>query len=588
MTFFYGIRFDLAAVTLCFLPVIVLTILPFRFQTSRLYQAILAIIFHLINSLAILANCIDIGYYEFTSKRITADFFSLASLSDDLLILLPGYITEYWDLALLWFCMTGLSIYFYRRTLRAFPKRLRFRLLPQMIIIPTLIGLTIVAGRGGLQLKPINIISAGQQVEAQYATVVLNTPFTIAKTSYRQELKEVRYFKPDELTQYFNPVMGQANHSKLDSINIVIIIMESFSKEYISALNNGVGYTPFLDSLIQRSLIFENGFANGKTSITAMPSIVASLPALMTEPYITSPYSANRLRCLAHILGEQGYATAFFHGGKNGTMGFDAFARVAGIKHYYGKNEYNNNNDFDGNWGIYDEPFFQFFSDRMDSMPTPFLTVFQSLSSHQPYSIPERYHDKFPKGSLPIHESIGYADFSLGRFFKAASQSDWYPNTLFVITADHTALAESPYYGNRVGIYSIPILFFRPNSELIGIKSDIAQHVDLMPSILDYINYPGQYLSFGRSLFDSRSSGWAVSFINGVYQLIEENKVLQFDGERSIAMYDLASDSLLQNNLIKNNHHPVNMENRLKAIIQTFNNSLIKNKLTVKNSLPRD
>jgi phosphoglycerol transferase MdoB-like AlkP superfamily enzyme len=574
--FFYGIRFDLAAVALCYLPVIILGILPIPAQKNRLYQTVSKTIFHLINSLALLLNCIDIGYYEFTSKRMTADFFSFASLGDDFVVLLPEYIADFWYLALIWLCMIAFSVCLYRRTQQAIPKTVQFRFLPQMIIIPIVFGLTVVAGRGGLQLKPINIITAGQHVETRYAAVVLNTPFTIAKTSYRQELKPVNYFDAAELTRYFNPIVIQQNRQPIDSLNIVIIIMESFSKEYIGALNNGVGYTPFLDSLIQHSLVFENAFANGKTSITALPSILASLPGLMTEPYITSPYSANQLQSLPHILEKRGYTTSFFHGGKNGTMGFDSFCRVAGIDHYYGKNEYDNDADYDGNWGIYDEQFFQYFVRRLDSMQSPFLTVFQSLSSHQPYSIPDRYRGRFPKGNLPIHESIGYADFALSRFFASASKTDWFSNTLFVITADHTSLAESSYYGNRVGMYAVPIIFYHPDRDLVGIRHDIAQHVDIMPSILDYINYSGQHLTFGRSLFDSTTSGWAVSFINGIYQLIENNMALQFDGENSIALYNLANDSLLKNNLL-NNNNPVAtiLENKLKAIIQTYNQRLM-------------
>jgi len=87
-------------------------------------------------------------------------------------------------------------------------------------------------------------------------------------------------------------------------------------------------------------------FANGRKSIDAMPSIIASIP-MMVEPYITTSYSGNEINSIASILGEEGYHTSFFHGAPNGSMGF----QVAGFREYYGMNEYPHSGGFDGMWG---------------------------------------------------------------------------------------------------------------------------------------------------------------------------------------------------------------------------------------------
>jgi phosphoglycerol transferase MdoB-like AlkP superfamily enzyme len=143
--------------------------------------------------------------------------------------------------------------------------------------------------------------------------------------------------------------------------------MESLSSEHIGAFNRQVegyqGYTPFLDSLIDHSIAF-NGFANAKQSIEGLPAIIASIPALMDRPFITSAFAGNSFDALAALLEKKGYETSFFHGGTNGTMDFDRFARASGFKRYYGRNEYDNDMDFDGRWGIFDEPFFQFFAKK--------------------------------------------------------------------------------------------------------------------------------------------------------------------------------------------------------------------------------
>jgi uncharacterized sulfatase len=89
------------------------------------------------------------------------------------------------------------------------------------------------------------------------------------------------------------------------------------------------------------------------------------MPKLMDEPYITSKYQANNIAGLASILKPFGYSSAFFHGARNGSMGFEGFSQIAGFQQYYGLNEYPNKKDFDGNWGIFDEPFLQFCAQKL-------------------------------------------------------------------------------------------------------------------------------------------------------------------------------------------------------------------------------
>ena len=334
---------------------------------------------------------------------------------------------------------------------------------------------------------------------------------------------------------------------------------------------------------MKKSLVFENSYANGKKSIEALPAILASIPALSENPYITSQYSTNRINSTASILKSKDYHSSFFHGGKNGTMGFDNFIEICGIENYYGRNEYNNESDFDGNWGIYDEEFFQFFAKNLSIFSEPFFSVIFSLSSHHPYSIPPKYEDKFKQGKLKIHQAIQYTDFSLQKFFETVSQTSWYANTLFVITADHTEKHEHKKFTTKTGIYEIPLIFFHPSdSNLVGTSKLECQQIDIMPSVLDYLNYEKEFLSFGNSVFDSSNTGMAVNYLNNIYQLIENNHVLQYDKSKTVGLYNLEKDSLLKKNLKKTKNEFVeNLNNHLKGIIQSYNTRLINNDLTI-------
>ncbi len=388
----------------------------------------------------------------------------------------------------------------------------------------------------------------------------------------------------------------QKNYQVADSLgniqamqrkNVFIIILESFSAEHIGALNHQQGnnnsdFTPFLDSLALKSLVFE-GFANGKRSIEGIPAILASLPTWMTEDFITSQYASNKFNSLASLLKTEGYSTSFFHGGKNGTMGFDAFSRSAGFDNYYGKNEYPDQEDFDGSWGISDEPYLQYIAKMLNNTPQPFMGTVFTLSSHHPYKVPEKHKKRFRKGPLKIQETIMYTDYALQKFFETASAMPWYANTIFVITADHTSEAWQPFYQNRVGQYAIPLIFFDPSNNSGEHKEIIAQQTDIMPTVLDMLNYTKPFIAFGGSLLRENEPRFSLSYLNGNYQLIADGYAWQTDHNLANALYNFENDSLLSNDLYATQKKLAAENDRLlKAVIQQYNNRVIENKLSIR------
>ena len=370
--------------------------------------------------------------------------------------------------------------------------------------------------------------------------------------------------------------------------NVVIIILESFAREYIGALNHDLeggtyhGYTPFIDSLINVSLTFDVSIANGKKSIEAMPSILASLPSLET-PYTISLYANNQINGLPGLLKRKGYYSAFFHGAPNGSMGFDSFARVVGFDDYFGLNEYPEKDDFDGIWGVWDEHFFKFFAGKMNSFSQPFLASLFSVSSHHPFKVPEKYKNKFIKGPAPIVEVVGYTDFALHELFDEISSSSWYKNTLFVITADHANESLHTEFQNEFGSYSIPIIFFKPGSDLRGIKKRIAQQIDIMPTVLSYLNYDEEYIAFGNNLLDDSYESFAFNTSGSKYHLYMKDHILEMIDNMPVGLFNYKNDLFLKSNLLGNSPElQLEMEDKLKAIIQTYNSMLIDNNLIVR------
>jgi phosphoglycerol transferase MdoB-like AlkP superfamily enzyme len=591
------VRFDLTTLLYGNVLYILVMILPFDYRFSRVFQQIAKYFFFVVNGAALGANVSDFIYFRFTGRRTTADVFQQFANETNMGSLWLRFLVDYWYALVFWAALMVLLVWGYNRvTIQG--RQLRnaaVYYISGVLIIP-IIAYFIVGGiRGGFahSTRPITLSNAGEYVkDPSEISIVLNTPFALIRTIGKTQVQKTDYFTPQELEAIYSPVHAGDTTGQFRKDNVVVIILESFSKEFIGALNRHrehghyKGYTPFLDSLIQYSHTFEYSFANGRKSIDGLPSVISSIPSLGV-PYFLSPYSGNNINSLASLLGDEGYHTSFFHGAPNGSMGFQAFMNLAGVDHYYGKTEYNNDDDYDGIWGIWDDKFLGFYADKLSEFPQPFMSSLFSVSSHHPFEIPERYKSRFKGGPMVIHRCIQYTDYSLKLFFEKASKQPWFRNTLFVITADHTS-SEIEFKDSRTawGYYAVPIIFYKPDNSLAAHEHTIAQQIDIMPTVLSYLHLDKPYVAFGRDAFSNSEEPFAFNYKDNVYQLIEGDYLLQFDGQKSVALYDFKHDTLQVNNLVREKPEAVGkMERKIKAVIQQYNTRLIENRMNMINGL---
>lgn len=590
--FLGGIKFDLVALLYINAVYIVLQALPFSFKYSRSYQKFCAYLFIITNSIGFLANFADFAYYRFTLRRTTATVFSQFSNEQNKLKLTIDFLEDYWFLLLILilFIYLFIKLYYLVRLQKTFKFTWKTYVI-QTIALVLIAGLCVIGMRGGWRhsTRPITLSNAGDFVKSPNdMALVLNTPFSIMKTLKATALKPVHYFNDRQLDSLYNPIHQPQTGKPFRKLNVVVLIIESLGKEHIGALNrdqlNGKykGYTPFIDSLVENSFTSSQTYANGRRSIDALPSVISGIPSI-NEPFVLSTYSGNHTQSMAQLLSDEGYETAFFHGAPNGSMGFSAYTNLAGIKKYFGKNEYNNDADFDGIWGIWDEPFMQYMARTINTFKQPFFTAFFSVSSHHPFKVPEQYKNKFPKGPLPVQEPIGYTDMAIRKFFASASKMNWYKNTLFVLVADHATVSYLPAYQTAPGFFSIPILFYYPGGELKGRTDKLIQQIDVMPTVLNYLHYPRPYFAFGFDAFNAAQDNFVVNNNDGSFCLYQGNYLLINDSKKSIALFDVKNDRLNLHNLI-GKLPPVQskLEQSLKAFVQQYNNRMIKDQLTAR------
>lgn len=588
-----GAMFDVSGLLYLNSLYLVFYLVPFNFKFNKWYQAVINWLFIITNSIGLAANVSDFIYYRFTLKRTTSSVFDIFANEENMGRLWVRFIYDYWYAVFFWLVLVYVMYFLYHRVK---PKPIHFSSkwfysVSGLVFLALFSGFSVIGIRGGYRhsTRPITMSNAGKYVDSpEEMALVLNTPFCMFRTLGKETFKPIHFFSDNELLERtYNPVYEPQDSTEIKNLNVVIIILESFNREHSGVLNPHLdkgqykGYTPFLDSLISVSYSFNNAFANGRKSIDALPSILASLPALV-QPYVVSEYSLNNINGIGGLLREKNYHTSFFHGAPNGSMGFQAFTRMAGLESYFGSDEYGNDDDFDGMWGVWDEPFFQFFAKTLNTFPEPFVSSIFSVSSHHPFKVPAKYEGVFPKGTLPLHQCVGYTDMALRKFFKSASEMEWYDSTLFVITADHSVPSHYDEYKTNINGFAIPLLFYMPGSDLKGSSNRLAQQIDIMPTVLNFLGYNRGYVAFGNDLFnpDLKGKEYVLNYVNETFQFLMNNWVIYFDGKKVVAFYNFQEDPFLSNNLIGKHPVPQSELEYMKAIIQQYNNRMIANDLS--------
>ncbi len=174
--FVISIKFDLSVIILLNSLFIILWLLPIPFREKSGYQSSLKWLFIITNSIGILANCVDLAYFQFTLKRTTADVFNFfgGEIGNDLGHLLPVFLVDYWYIFIIWGILTFFLVRFYGKKEKSTSIWTKKEFGIQFLVFAIAIPVSILLYRGGFQLKPINAVDAAQYTSSK------NVPFIIS------------------------------------------------------------------------------------------------------------------------------------------------------------------------------------------------------------------------------------------------------------------------------------------------------------------------------------------------------------------------------------------------------------------------
>jgi len=282
--------------------------------------------------------------------------------------------------------------------------------------------------------------------------------------------------------------------------NVVVVVIESMSAEFMHTFGNRDNLSPNLDELAQQGLLFTNLYANGTRTVRGLEAIALSVPPTPPESVVRRPNN-DGLFTIATPFMRRGYDAMFLYGGYSY---FDNMATFFGGNGFsvidrgdLARDEIN----FSNAWGVCDQDMYRRVvreADTVQGRGGNFFMVVMTTSNHRPFT--------YPKGKIDIPSGKGrsggvkYSDFAIGEFIKNASTHPWFDNTIFIFVADHCARSGGK---NEIPVdnYHIPCIFYAPKIVKPGTVDGIASQIDIAPTLFDLLNW--QYTSsfVGKSVF---------------------------------------------------------------------------------------
>ncbi len=332
--------------------------------------------------------------------------------------------------------------------------------------------------------------------------------------------------------------------------NVVFILVESLSGSFMKEFGNRENITPFLDSLAQKSLFFDNLYATGTRTVRGMEAVTLCIPPTPGQSIVKRPENAN-LYTANSVFKAKGYDSNFFYGGDGyfdnmnayfGGNGFNIYDRGRGsVLNDNIKATRNNIEDhevtFENAWGICDEDIFHKMlnvADKQYQKGLPFFNFVMTTSNHRPYT--------YPSGKIDIPSGTGragavkYTDYALRQLFKEVSKKPWYKNTVFVIIADHCASSAGKDEID-VANYHIPAFIVNLPPDQNKKISKLCSQIDILPTLFSVFHWNYESDFFGNNVLDNK---FYERSLVGTYRklaLMKGNKVMILSDQKKQAFY---------------------------------------------------
>ena len=525
--FVYGLRFDIALASIIFFIPLLMINLPFKFAENSKWLSFWYWVCLPIIIMTCLLLAADIAYYAYVKRHITQE---LRLILHDTFFILQMGLNSY-KFALLSFAGFSALLFFLWR--KAFPKDLHKNSsgnIGKRFAVFFLVFLALAIGlRGGTQRKTIHVINAFVTGNPSQGNLILNGAYSALRSFDKRPSVSHEFYNPNQLLKQANELalykqnnkyaFQQAfNHTNPNQLNIVIVLLESWSYKYIDALaGNNFGITPNFDKLIQEGLSFNRFYSAGQRSIEGLQAVLTGVPLLVDLPRLGWGLENSKFSRLGSILQKHNYHTMFAQSSRRTSFHIDSISAAAGFENYFGKEDMDLKLDYanpDSFWFGWDHETFNKVNSYLSSINEPFINFTFTGSTHSPYGTLPKEFLKYPHSTdteYGFMNTLFYADWALGQFMEKARKQPWFDNTVFFFTADHTL----GHYRKRDTLdqFHIPFLIYSPKHIKPGVNNTISSHLDIMPTVIDLLKLPDTFSAVGESLLRKKNDNSAVAYI---------------------------------------------------------------------------
>ncbi len=387
----------------------------------------------------------------------------------------------------------------------------------------------------------------------------------------------------------------QPQPTKTTIKNVVVIMMESFSAQYVGASGKQNGITPEFDHLAEKGVLFDHFFSNGTHTHQGIFASLAGFPNLPGfETLMQQPQGATGFSGLAELLRKRNYQSTYVYNGDFAWDNQEGFFRNQGMTEFIGRFDYDNPKFIDPTWGVSDNEMFNRAHQELEKLSPdkPFFAILQTLSNHLPFTIPE----PLPIAKVSGHGSLNghltamrYADWALGQFFAKAKKSSYFNETLFVLLGDHGFCIPQQLTEIELLRFHVPLLLLAPGlQEQYGSKrSIVSTQVDVVPTIMGLLGKPFLHHCWGRNLLNTAADdpGFGIIKPSGsdptVAMLSGDRILIHLPDGHNSQLYHYQLYPQAEAEIYDNKPVTTDMESTLKAYVQTAMDALLTNRCGV-------
>jgi len=486
----------------------------------------------------------DILYFEFSRRHLSSEVFNLGNDTDLIISMAFGSFIFYTIGALLVsFLVFYLFTHLFKHEVHPVQSPKKAWLISFVALVLIIIGI-----RGSISgSKSIGVADAFTVNKVCSGNLALNGFFCIYRSS-KDNKSQILMDTPKAITltkkflstanaPFINkefPLMREYKDPTKKDYNVVIVLLESMGAEHIDGFTHypELGVTPYFKELSEKGLKFNNFYSNGYRSIFGITSIYTGISLPSGFDYLGKGLELSNLSYLGNIAKKNGYSTLAMQGANRRSYRVDAVSHLAGFEEFYGAEDIPDVEAVEEgrsiSTGTYDHNLLQFYHKKLSTLKEPFLGFAFTSTTHSDFHLPASKYEPYPHDLRDYNgylNALTYTDSAIKRFMKQCEKETWFDNTIFIFTSDHgSGDAANPISKKLRGEFTslssvehfrIPLLIYAPGIFKAKEINTLGSHVDIFPSIIDYLGWKGEFTVLGNSLFDDSVENRSVLFNGG-------------------------------------------------------------------------